>query len=74
MTLIPIVIGAPGAATKGLLQGLEEMEKRPSKQQHCWDQSEYKEEFRRLDETCCHSDSCEKQSANAGVKNSKWFE
>ena len=31
---------------------------------------EYWEESWRLEETCCHSDSSEKPSASAGVKNS----
>ena len=32
---------------------------------------EYWEEFWRIEETCCHSDSSEKASANANVKNCK---
>ena len=44
---------------------------RPSKRQHYWKQPEYWEESWRLEETCCHSNFCEKTSANADVKNSK---
>ena len=69
MTIIPIVIGAFGTVTKGLLKGLEDLEvgdrveiiqKRP----------EYWEEFWRLEETSCHSNSSERLSAYADVKNS----
>ena len=35
-----------------------------------WDRPEYWEEFWRLEGTCCHSNSNEKPSANADVKNS----
>ena len=45
VTIIPIVIGAFGTETKGLLKGLEDMEVadggRPSKQQHYWERPEY---------------------------------
>ena len=50
--VIPIVIGAFGTATKGLLKGLKDL-------------------LRRVMETCCHSDSSERPSANAGMKNSQ---
>ena len=65
VTIIPIVIGAFDTVTKGLLQGLEDLEiggrvERP----------EYWEEFWKLEETCCHSNSSERPSANANVKNS----
>ena len=43
---------------------------RLSKLQHCWDRPEYWEEPWKLEETCYHSNSSEKLSANAGVKNS----
>ena len=45
--------------------------KRLSKRQHYWERPEYWEESWRPKETCCHSDSCEKPSANTDVKNSK---
>ena len=40
-----------------------------SKLQHFWEQPKHWEESWRLDETRCRSDSCERQSANANVKN-----
>ena len=47
---------------------------RPSKRQHYWERPEYWEESWRLEKTCCHSDSSEKPSANADVKNSnEWI-
>ena len=74
VTVIPIVTGAFGTVTKGLVQGLEDLKKlyewKSSKLQHCWDQPEYWEESWRLEETC-HSNSNEKPLTNAGVKNSK---
>ena len=36
---------------------------------HYWDRQEYREETWRLKETFCHSNYCEKPSANAGMKN-----
>ena len=44
---------------------------RPSKQQHYWERIEYWEESWRLEETCCHSNSSEKPSANTDVRDSK---
>ena len=74
MTIIPIVIGAFGTVTKGLLKGLEDFEVgglgRPSKQQHYWRWPEYLEESWRLEETYVHSISSERPSAYADVKNS----
>ena len=43
---------------------------RSSKLLHYWEQPEYWEESWRLEETCCHSDSSEKPSVKADVKNS----
>ena len=77
MTIIPIVIGAFGTATKGLFKGLEDLEVggrvETIKQQHYWKWPEYWEEswdLRRLEETGCLSISSERPSANADVKNS----
>ena len=42
-----------------------------SKWQHYWERPESWDESWRLEETCCHSNSCEKPSANTDVKNSK---
>ena len=75
-TLIPIVICTLSTVTKGLLKGLEELEIRKKsewrsfKLQHYEDRLEYREESLRLEETCCHSNSSEKQSVNDGMKNS----
>ena len=68
VTIIPIVIGAFGTVTKGLLKRLEN-EWRPFKLQHYWEQPEYWEESWRLEETCCHSNSSEKLSAKTDMKN-----
>ena len=72
VTIIPIVIGAFGTVTKGLLKGLEDLvvgaEWTPSKQQHYRKRPEYWEESWRLEETCCHSISSERPSAYADVK------
>ena len=44
------------------------VEWRPSKLQHYWEWPEYWGESWRLEETCCHSNSSEKPSANADVE------
>ena len=49
--IIPIVIGIHGTFTKGLIQGLEELE--ITKLLYHWDQPEYEEESWRLEEICC---------------------
>ena len=72
MTIIPLVIGAFGTVTKGLLKGLEDLEvgNRVETIQTTallkW--PEYWEEFWRLEETCCHSISSERPSTYADVK------
>ena len=43
---------------------------KPSKLQHYWERREYWKESWRLEETCCHSNSSERPSSNADVKNS----
>ena len=58
VTIIPIVIGAFGTVTKGLLKGLEDLE--VGGRVESW----------RLKETCCHSISSETPSGYADVKNS----
>ena len=70
VTFIPIVIGALGTNTKELIKGLED-EWRPSKLLHHWDWPDYWKESWRLEETCSHSNSSERLSANADVKNSQ---
>ena len=72
---IPIIIDALGKVTKGLLKGLEDLKQedkwRPSKLLHYWDQPEYWEESRRLEESYCHSNFNEIPSANIDLKNSQ---
>ena len=69
---IPIVIGVLGILTKGLVQGLADLEIRG-----CVETIQTTAPLRcgrilrRALETCCHSNSNEKPSANAGVKNLK---
>ena len=71
VTIVPIVIGALSTVTHGLIQGVEELEiSGPSKLLDYWDRPEYREESWRLEETCCHSNSSERPSADANVKNS----
>ena len=74
VTIIPIVIGEFGTVTKGYLKGLEDLEVvervETSKLLHYWEWPEYWEESWRLEETCCHSNSSERPSANAYVTNS----
>ena len=74
-TIVPIVIGAFGTITKGLLKCLEDLEvgRRVETIQmtellrtaESWDESW------RFEVTCCHSDFSEKPSVYADVKNSK---
>ena len=67
VTIIPIVIGVFG--TKTLSKGLNDLE--VGGRQYFWERPEYWEESWRLEETCCHSNSNERPSANADVKKSK---
>ena len=59
-----------GTVTKELVQSLDDVW-RPSKILHYWDRPEYREESWNFGKTCCHSNSSEKHSANAGVENSQ---
>ena len=70
VTFVPIVIGAFGTVTKGLLKGLEDLEV-GGRMEDYWRRPEYWEESWRLEETCCHSNSREKPNADSDVKNSK---
>ena len=73
VTIVPIVIGAFSTITKGLLKGLEDLE--------CDGRVETIQMTallrtarilrRVLEETCYHSNSKERPSANTDVKNSK---
>ena len=73
VTIIAIVIGAFSTVTNGLLKGLQDLEVggRVETIQTIafWKRPEYWKESRRLEETCCHSISSERPSANADVKN-----
>ena len=72
MNVILNVFGSLGTINKELKQGLEDLEInkknmwKPSKLQHCWDRTEYREKFWRLEEI-----SSEKPSAKSRVKNSQ---
>ena len=71
MTIIPIVIGAFGTVTKGLLKGLEGLEvggRVETIQKTALLRTA--RILRRVLETCCHSDFSEKPSAIADVKSS----
>ena len=71
VTVIPIVIGALGTVTKGLSQGPEDLEIKgivETSQTTALLRSTWEESWR-LEETYYHSNSCEKPSGNAYVKN-----
>ena len=72
MTVVPIVIGVVGSVAKGLEKGLEEFEIRSGN--HPNDSivkiGQNTEKISGgLEETCCHSNSSERPSADTGVKN-----
>ena len=69
VTIIPIVIGAFGTVTKILLKGLEEVGGRVETIQTT-ELLRTARILRRVLETCFHSNSSERPSANADVKNS----
>ena len=73
VTVIPIITGALGAATKrtGTLIGGLGNKRTSGYHPNCWNRLEYWKESRRLEEICCDSNSGGKLSANAGVKNSQ---
>ena len=72
MTVIPIVTGALGTFSEGLVKRLEDLEMREVETIQAtvffYDWPEYWEESWKLEETCCHSNSSRKPSANTGVK------
>ena len=72
VTVKPIVIDALGTVTKRLVEGLKDLEIRgrvETIETAAW--LMLARILRRVLETCCHSNSSGKSSANAGVKNSK---
>ena len=71
VTIIPIVIGAFGTVTKGLLKGLEYLEV-GSRVETIQTTASLKTAriLRRVQETCCHSISSERPSTYADMKNS----
>ena len=72
VTIIPIVIGAFGTVTKGLLKGLEDLEVGGRVETiQTTALLRTARILRRVLETCCHTISSERSSANADVKNSK---
>ena len=74
VTIIPIVIGAFGTVTKGLLKGLEDLEVgrwvETIQTTTLLRTARILKKSWRFEETCCHSISSEKPSANADLKNS----
>ena len=68
MTIIPIVIGAFGTVTRGLLKGLEDLE--VGGRVETIQTTIFLKTARILEETCCLSDSSERPSALADVENS----
>ena len=75
VTIIPIVIGAFGTVTKGLLKWLEDLEVGGRVETiQTTALLRTARILRGVLETCCHSDSNEKPSANADVKSSnEWI-
>ena len=75
VTVIPIVISTLCIVTKGLVQGLENLEIRGGvktiKTTAFLYRAEYWQVSRRLEGTCYRSDSSESPSANVDVRNSK---
>ena len=72
VTFIPIVIGALGTVTKGLVPGLEDLEITERVETvKATALLRSARILRRVQETCCHSNSSEKLSANADMKNSQ---
>ena len=70
--IIPIVIGAFGTVTKGLLKGLEDLEVEGQVETiQTTALLRTARILRRVLENCCHSNSSEKPSANTGMKKSQ---
>ena len=75
VTIVSIVIGALGTVTKGLLKGLEDLEVsgrvETIQTTALLRTARILRRVLELEETCCHSNSSEKPSANTDVKNSR---
>ena len=72
VTNIPIVIGAFGTITKGLLKGLEDLEIRGRVETiQATKLLITAKILRRVLETCCHSNSNDRSSTKTDVKNSQ---
>ena len=72
VTIIPIVIGAFGIVTKGLLNGLEDLEIRGQVEPiQTTTLLRTTRILRKVLETCCHSNFSERQLAKTDVKNSQ---
>ena len=69
--VIPSIIGVQGTVIRGLIKGLEDLEIRGRvKTIQMKALLRLARILKRVEETCCLSDSNGKPSANAGVKNS----
>ena len=71
VTIIPIVIGAFGTVTKGLIQGLDDLEIRGRVDTIQTTALLRMARILRLEETCCHSNSSKRSSTNTDMKNSQ---
>ena len=71
VTVMPIVTDTLGTATKRLVQGLEDLEIKGQVETIQTEALLRSDRIlRRVRETCCHSNSSEKQSAKSGMENS----
>ena len=78
VTFIPIIIGTFGTVTKRLIKGLRGLGNKKTSGDHLnyciieiGQNTEYWKESWRLEETCCHSDSSERPSANTDGEKSQ---
>ena len=72
MMVIPNISGALGTIPKGFMKGLEDLEMRGQVETiQTTALLRLTKILRRVMETCCHSNSSEKPSTNAGAKNSQ---
>ena len=73
LTIIPIEIGAFGTVTKGLLEGTGGLGNWRTSEDHpnyyIIENGQNTEISPGLEETYCHSNSCERPSGNANVQN-----